>query len=280
MALSTTRFNAHWLHCSDRHPNSFFIALIGLDAPFGQEHGAEFERTFSEFHINRFIRTVRNLGMGGAVNIQTSRLLGEENHSELRSFLGAARSLFLIMALAAASLFFVFSPWLPSWLNWKSEPGFGSLSMLFVVGGISAGLVVINSYIANLNYACGDLTLTVIPAFLLTQLALFCHWLLARAQFPIWTQYLPYVLASAIGVLLGWYYVRLSHPLLAELRIIFDRKRTSLLLGKSIWVYCYSAGAGITAAIDSNLITAGFGLQKSRLIFTTTNFASWRFSFP
>ena len=197
------------------------------------------------------------------MNIQTSRLLGRGDESQLRSFLASARALFLVLGLLAIFTLLLLSPWLPELLKFTPVPGSGSLRILFAAGAVSAGLLIFNSYISNLNYGCGNLTLSVVPTFLLVQLTFLGHWLLARGGFPLWAQYLPYILASFFGILLGWAYVRFSHPALAHaFPITFDFKNLRALMGKSFWLYFYYISAGIYATTDRLLINAGFGSEQ------------------
>lgn len=203
-----------------------------------------------------------DLGMGGAVNIQANRLLGQGNQSELHSFLASARGLFLLMAVAVTLVLLVLTQWLPGWLRFEMLPGSGSLTGLFALGALGAGLLILSSYITNLNYGCSNLTWPVVPAFLLLQLSFLGHWLLARQHSPLWVQYLPYLVTATAGVILHWMFVRVSHPPLSVLGpLLFSAKRLWSLLGKSFWVYLCCLGGGISVATDRLLINAGFGAE-------------------
>src|ERR1043166_6672975 len=50
---------------------------------------------FLNFQKMASLGAVGDLGMGGLVNIQTSRLLGQQKENELKTFLAAARGVFL-----------------------------------------------------------------------------------------------------------------------------------------------------------------------------------------
>src|SRR4051794_10731931 len=143
-----------------------------------------------------------DLGMGGAVGIQAGQYLGQGKQRELQDFLPAARAVFLLLALTVGGGFLLLSPWLPGWLEFPIVPGAGPLPQLYAVGAVSVGMMMLFSYVSNLNYACGTLTWPVIPAFLLLQCCLLAHWWLARNQSPLWVQYIPYAVSSFVTLLL------------------------------------------------------------------------------
>jgi O-antigen/teichoic acid export membrane protein len=120
--------------------------------------------------------------------------------------------------------------------------------------------VLLNSYIANLNYGCGNVVWPVIPTFLIMQLGFFGHWLLARQGASLWLQYLPYLAGSSLIFLLGWVWIRMSHPALGTVRpLTVDWKQFVVLAGKSFWVYLYGLAGSIYGTISALLITARFG---------------------
>lgn len=225
--------------------------------------GLKLTGLFSNFQSVVSLGGLGDLGIGGVVNIQTSRLLGGGDESQLRSFLASVRALFFVLGLLVMFAFLILSPWLPELLSFAPVPGSGSFKLLFALGAVSAGLLIFNSYIANLNYGCGNLTLSLVPTFLLIQFSFLGHWLLAREGFPLWAQYLPYLLASFSGLLLGWVYIRFSHPTLAHFfPLVFDWKNIRSLFGKTFWLYFYFVAAQIYTTTDRLLITAGFGAER------------------
>ncbi len=201
-----------------------------------------------------------DLGMGGLVNIRTSRLLGQGKEAELRSFLAAARAFFGIMALLAGAVFLVIAPGLLRWQKFETVPAVGPLTGLCVVGALVIMLVILNSFIANLNYGCGNVVWPVIPVFVAMQLGFFGHWLLARKGVALWLQYCPYLTGSVLIFLLAWVWIRLSHPSLGTVRpLTVDWRQFVSLASKSFWVYLYGLAGTIFGTISSLLITARFG---------------------
>lgn len=222
--------------------------------------GRSLNGLFLNFQKMASLGVVGDLGMGGLVNIQTSRLLGQQKEGELRSFLAAARGVFLIVALLAGAIFLGISPQLFNALRFGSEPAVGSLPMLSLVGAATIMLVIFNGYINNLNYGCGNILWPILPTFVILQFSFLCHWLLARWHAPLWQQYLPYVAGAALIHALGWSLVRLSHPAIATVKPLrFSRGQFAQLGAKSFWVYLYSVAGGIYTATDGFLISAGFG---------------------
>jgi O-antigen/teichoic acid export membrane protein len=201
-----------------------------------------------------------DLGMGGLVNIQTSRLLGQGKEAELRKFLAAARAFFGIMALLAGGIFLIISPGLLRWQKFATVPQAGPLAGLCVIGALAIAVVILNSYITNLNYGCGNVVWPVLPVFVIIQLAFLGHWLLARKGVALWVQYLPYQTGALLIFLLGWVWIRLSHPSLGTVRpLTVDWKQFVALAGKSFWVYLYALSGSIYTTISTLLITARFG---------------------
>jgi O-antigen/teichoic acid export membrane protein len=215
---------------------------------------------FSSFQAVATLGGLGDLGMGGVVNLQTSRLVGQCNHAELRFFLSGARTMFLLMAVIVTGVLLALAPWLPSWLQFKSIPGAGSLPGLFAIGAFSAGFLILASYITNVNYGGSNLTWPVLPAFFLLQTSILCHWLLARQNSPLWLQYSPYLLSAVLGVALGWFFLRVSYPALVEFfPLSFNRARFLSLVKTSFWMYLYCLANGIYITTDRLLINAGFG---------------------
>ena len=201
-----------------------------------------------------------DLGMGGLVNIQTSRLLGQGKEEELRRFLAAARAFFGVMALVVGGVFLVIAPGLLRWQKFDAVPGVGSLAGLCIIGTLAIMLVLWSSYITNLNYGCGNVVWPVVPAFVIMQLGFLGHWLLARKGVALWVQYLPYQTGAVLVFLLGWVWIRLSHPSLGTLRpLVLDWRQFLSLAGKGFWVYLYCMAAGVVATTSGMLLTAGFG---------------------
>lgn len=201
-----------------------------------------------------------DLGMGGLVNIQTSRMLGQGKDAELRKFLAAARAFFGIMALLGMSIFLVISPGLLRWQKFGTVPQVGPLAGLFVLGALAVAVLILSSYITNLNYGCGNVVWPVIPVFVIMQLGFLGNWLLARKGAALWIQVLPYQTGALLIFLLGWVWIRLSHPSLGRVRpLTVDWKQFATLAGKSCWLYLYGlAGVGYVT-ISTLLITARFG---------------------
>jgi O-antigen/teichoic acid export membrane protein len=222
--------------------------------------GRSLNGLFLNFQRMASLGVIGDLGMGGLINIRTSRLLGQGKEAELRAFLAATRSVYLVIGGVVAAGFLLLSPGLFRSLRFAGEPGVGSLNLLSAVGGAAIVMVVFNSYIANLNFGCGNVVWPVVPTFVLAQAAVLTHWLLALRHAPLWLQYTPYVATALLVQLLGWVFVRLSHPALAVVGPLRFQGDELVDLGvKSFWVYLYTIGFGIYSATDGFLISAGFG---------------------
>ena len=63
--------------------------------------GKSLNGLFLNFQKWASLGSLGDLGMGGMVNIRTSRLLGQDKPEELKNFLAAARGIFLVMAILA-----------------------------------------------------------------------------------------------------------------------------------------------------------------------------------
>jgi len=200
-----------------------------------------------------------DLGVGGAVGIRTGQYLGRGDEAGLKKFLVSARAVFLLMALGVGGGFLLLSPWLPHWLGFPSVEGAGSLTLLFAVGAVLVGGIMLSSYLTNLNYACGNVTWPVVPAFVLLQVGLLFQWLLARQHQPLWVQFLPSVGTAAAGLWLYRFYISKSHPPLAGiLPLKPDWRMAVTLFESSFWIYLCSLGNAIYRATDSLVINAGF----------------------
>jgi O-antigen/teichoic acid export membrane protein len=222
--------------------------------------GKALNGAFLSLHSLATLGGLGDLGMGGMVSIQTSRLLGRGDEAGLRSLLSAVRGLFLILTMGSAALFLFSSPLLFRSLGFASVAGIGGLPMLAAVGALATGAFILSSYVNNLNHGCGNVMWPVLPGFFLMQLTYFLHWVMASHRAPLWAQYLAY-LFYVLGILgLNWYCVRCSHPWLAGLRpLVFDRKEFLSLATKSFWVYLYCLANGVYTTTGRLFINAGFG---------------------
>ena len=222
--------------------------------------GKDLNGLFLSFQSIASMGGLGDLGMGGMVNIQTSRLLGQGKEPELRGFLAAARGFFGVMAVVAGGIFLAVSPSLLRWQKFEDFPQASPLAGLYVIGAVATGLVILNSYITNLNYGCSNILWPVLPGFILLQLGFLAHWLIARHGLPLWVQCTPYAATAVITHALNWWWIRLSHPSLGTFRpVTLDWRQFLSLATKSFWVYLYCLGAGVTAVISGVLITAKFG---------------------
>jgi hypothetical protein len=214
-----------------------------------------------------------DLGMGGVVGIRVGQDIGRGKEKELQTFLAPARGVFLLLAAAVGAGVLLLSPWLPRWLHWPTVAAAGPLTPLFVVGAVLMAGVVVASYWSNLNYACGNVTWPILPAFGLLQLGIMGHWLLARQHLPLWVQVLPYTATMAVGLWLTRFYVRTTNPALAGLRPLHFSWRTTLLLSESsFWVYLCGLGNAVYRSTDALVITAGSRFEPGTLTWYDNNY--------
>lgn len=222
--------------------------------------GRSLNGLFINFQSLASLGGLGDLGMGGLVNIQTSRLLGRSDAEKLQHFLAATRALYAVLAAGAVAVFFAASPSVFRALGFNGDSGEGSLACLALAGAVAVALVVLNSYTANLNYGCGNILWPVLPAFLIMQLGLLGHWLLARQHSPLWLQYLPYAAGTLLTLVMGWWMVRLSHPALAHCRpLVFDRSQFTALSSQSFWIYFTSIAGGLYMVAGQFFVSRGFG---------------------
>ncbi|MEW6306493.1 MAG: hypothetical protein AB1705_23760 [Verrucomicrobiota bacterium] len=219
--------------------------------------------SFVSFQAVAALGGLGDLGMGGAVGLRVGQHLGEKNEQALERFLAAARAVFLSLAVVGSLVFLALAPWLPQLLGFESVPGTGSLTLLFALAAPAVALMVLHSYVNNLNSAGLNLVWPILPPLVLGQLALLSHTLLARAQSPLWMQYTPYLVASVIGLGLGWLLLRRGCPELAHFRpLTMDWPLWQSLLARSWWVYLYGLGTYIYTTTDRLIINAGFGPEQ------------------
>jgi O-antigen/teichoic acid export membrane protein len=202
-----------------------------------------------------------DLGMGVAVAILIGSLLGRGEETELRKQLAAARTMFLLLAGVMLVVFIVLSPWMPGWLGFKEGSGAGSLTLLFITGGMSTAIFVLAGYFHSLNYAHGTVWWPMLPTLLLGQMfAPLLHWLCARAGWPLWIQIMPYL---GTNLLIGWFVWRMlkwSHPSLGDLRpLSWDRRIWKTLAAASGWAYLWNLGSTIYFVAARLVINAWIG---------------------
>ena len=235
--------------------------------------GAPLNSVFLAFQKLLTLGGLGDLGMGGVVGIRVGKGLGRGEENELQSFLAPARGMFLMLAAAVGGGVLLLSPWLPHWLHFPPVTSAGSLVPLFAVGAVLMAGVVVASYWSNLNYACGNVTWPILPTFVLLQLGIMAHWLLARQHLPLWVQVLPYTVTMAVGLWLTRFYVRTTNPMLARVRPLEYGWRTTLLLSESsFWFYLCGLGTAIYRNTDGLLINAGSRFEPGTLTWYDNNY--------
>jgi O-antigen/teichoic acid export membrane protein len=216
---------------------------------------------FQNFQAVTRLGGLGDFGITAALGLTVGTLLGRGDEPRLKSMLASARTLFLFLAGGLCLLLIALSPWLPKWLGFENVPGAGSMTWLFVYGGLSLAMMIVSGYFASLNYAHGTVTWPIFPTVFFAQvLAPFFHWRLAVLQMPLWIQLLPYLGSSMITAFLGWRMLKWSHPWLGHLRPLkLDRAEWKTLTGTSWWAYLVSLGATIYFTSDVLVIGAEFG---------------------
>jgi O-antigen/teichoic acid export membrane protein len=225
-----------------------------------QAMGAELNGLWVGFIGVASLGGLGDLGMGGAVGIRVGRLLGQNDEKALREFLASARTLFLVLTLTVSGLFAISSFWLPRWLGFETLTYAGSMPLLFAVAAAGSISLIWNSYIGNVNYACGNLVWPILPIFLLTQIAFVVQWLLARQHIPLWAQYSAFVISGGLSLALTWWFVRISHPSLSRfLPLRMNWVEWRILAGQTFWMYFWGLGCYVYTNVDRLLIIKGFG---------------------
>lgn len=202
-----------------------------------------------------------DFGITAALGLKVGALIGRGDDTGLKSLLASARSLFLVLAGVLCFLLIGLSPWVPRWLGFETVPEAGSMTWLFVYGGLSLAMLIIGGYFATLNYAYGTVTWPIFPMVLFVQiLAPFFHWRLALLHLPLWIQLLPYLGSAVLVAFLGWRMLKWSHPFLGDLKPLkLDRGEWKHLAGTSWWAYLVSIGTVIYLTTDRLVIGAVLG---------------------
>lgn len=216
---------------------------------------------FQNFQAVTQLGVLGDLGISGALALKAGLMLGSGDEAGLRKLLASARSLFLLLAGGLCALLLLLSPWLPRWLNFESVPGAGSMTWLFLYGGLSLAVFIIGGYFASLNYAHRTVTWPILPnSLVMPALAPLFHWQLALLHMPLWVQNIPYLIGSLLILVLGWQMLKWSHPWLGDLTPLeFDRAQLRSLGTASWWIYLITVGTTIYVTTDRLVIGAVIG---------------------
>jgi hypothetical protein len=182
------------------------------------------------------------------------------------------------------------SPWLPAWLHFQAAPGSGSLTLLFIMGGVGIALTIAASYFGNVSYGVGNVCWPILPAFVATQIAFLCQWFLARAGSPLWCQYLPQVGIQIFCIWFIWLGLTWTDRRVgALLPLAADRAVFARLFSTGIWAYLANLGNMVFTTMGQLLVNAGFGAVEvpafvvngrlPELAFSLINAASFVASF-
>lgn len=218
--------------------------------------------TFLSFQAIMGLGGLGDFGLGGAVGIRTGQYLGAGDHGALQKFLALARSVFGTLAVLFTLAFFVLAPFLPHWLGFTESPSTGSLTALFMVGGLFAGITIISSLVSNLNYAVMNLNWLAVPSFIFGQIAIAIQLCLALLHGPLWLLFAVHTFLIASLTLVSWKALRKTHPEIAVFYPVrFNYSETKELFGTSVWVYLAGIGSFVYTTTDRLLINAGFGAE-------------------
>jgi O-antigen/teichoic acid export membrane protein len=223
--------------------------------------GDELNGLFVQFQKVLRLGGLGDLGMGAVVGVRGGEMLARGDEEGLRKMLASARVFFAGLGLSVFVVFAVLSPWLPNWRGFQPTADSGSIPLLFVVGGVYAGLVIFAGYFHSLNYAHGTVTWPILPTVLIGQtLAPFAQWLMALHHAPLWAQYLPHCISTILTGLLAIKMLRWSHPWLGELRpLALDFSLFKSMAQASGWLYLLSLGNAIYTSTDALVIGGWFG---------------------
>jgi O-antigen/teichoic acid export membrane protein len=201
-----------------------------------------------------------DLGISGAIGVRMMQFLATDKNDAGREFLATARGVSYLLAAIVGGGFILLSPWLPYWLHLTGTASAGSLPLLFVMGGIGAGLLIVSGFFQSLNYARGNVVWPIVPLFLLVQVAFCTQWALISIGAPLWLQYTPHLVSAALSAALIVLFVRVSHPWLGHLRpVSCSPPIVKDLLTSSFWAYLMSLGTLIYFSSDQIVVNAGFG---------------------
>jgi hypothetical protein len=216
---------------------------------------------FQNFQGVARLGNLGDFGISGALSLKSGLLLGSGDEPALRKLLASARSLYVLLSGGLCLGFIALSPWLPHWLNFEGIPGAGSMTLLFVYGGLSLAWFLIGGYFASLNYAMGTVTWPVFPSVIIAQIAApFFHWRLALLHAPLWVQNAPYLVSSVLLAFTSWKMLSWSHPWVGKLTPLgFDRSQFKALTSASLWAYLINVGTAIFITTDRLVIGAGIG---------------------
>lgn len=118
-------------------------------------------------------------GIGNAVSLLLLPMRAQKRFDDMGRFLDSARTLMLGLAVSFGVVVMLLSPWLPGWLHFQAAPSSGSLTPLFIMGGVGIAFTIAASYFGNVSYGVGNVCWPILPAFVATQVAFLCQWLLA-----------------------------------------------------------------------------------------------------
>jgi O-antigen/teichoic acid export membrane protein len=225
--------------------------------------GKETYGIFLNFLVVAQLGGLGDLGISGAVGIRMLQHLARGEEEAGRRFLANARGVFAGLSLLVLAGFMLLSPWLPGWCSLTPTAQSGSLTLLFMLGGFSAAVLIVNGYFQNLNAVHGNMLWPVLPAFILTQLGLVGQYLLAVRGAPLWEQYAALLAMAILSAALGVCFLKISHPWLGNLRPVrFDWGEMRALVSSSFYVYLCVLGNMVYVSTDQLLVGVGFGQQQ------------------
>ena len=199
-------------------------------------------------------------GIGNAVSLLLLPMRAQKRFDDMGRFLDSARTLMLGLAVSFGVVVMLLSPWLPAWLHFQAAPGSGSLTLLFIMGGVGIAFSIVSSYFNNVSYGVGNVCWPILPAFVATQVAFLCQWLLARTGSPLWCQYLPQVGIQIFCIWFIWLGLTWTDRRVgALLPLESDRAVFTRLFSTGIWAYLANLGNLVFTSIGQLLVNAGFG---------------------
>lgn len=199
-------------------------------------------------------------GLSGGIGISVLNFLSKGDEAGCRNFLATARGVVLGMACLTMVLGGTLSPWAPGIFGFHDTAGAGSMQALFFLGAAGVALGIVSGYWQNLNYVAGNVVWPIVPVFLLTQFASVGQLVLAWGGAPLWAQYAVSVLTSAVSIVVLWFVIGQSHPVLSKIRPVqWDTRVAMGLSTTSLWVFLSTVGNLIYVTTDRIVINGGLG---------------------
>jgi len=218
--------------------------------------------TYMAFAAVLSVASAGEAGLGGAVGINTNRLLADSASSRFQRLHETARTAFVLITCLTAVVFVMVGLLFHGDIGFAQTPKTGPIWLLFCLGGINVVTSTMISYLSNSAYGAGTVMWSIVPLFVLSLSCTILQIGVASVADALWLIHLPSVACALLGVFV-WYliYRNSNYQFGPPIRFGWHTSERGLLFSSALFSSMFGLANLIYTATDRIVINWAFGAK-------------------